>query len=403
MDLAPTDALRQALRDRPLPLAAVDLAAFDANLALLLQPLRAAGKRVRLATKSLRCGDLLDRAARLADGQVDGLMTFTARETLLWAQSGRPLARDLLLGYPPGGPHDADLLAQANRHASAAAMVDDPQHVDWLQAAAERGGVQIPVWLDIDMGWRPLAGVHIGVRRSPLHGADAAVALARTVVGSANLRLAGVMGYEAHVAGLPDRGRLAPWQNPFKRLIKRQSWPAIVERRVATVAALHALAPELRVNGGGSGSVAQTSGDPSVTEVTIGSGLLCGHLFDGYAGLPLRPALFFALAVARVPAAGLATCHGGGWIASGAAGADRLPMPVWPVGARLLDVEGAGEVQTPLRLPEGARLQVGDAAWFRPAKSGELGEVFGDYWTVDGTGAVTPAQTYRGAGWRAWA
>ena len=37
------------------------------------------------------------------------------------------------------------------------------------------------------------------------------------------------------------------------------------------------------------GSVHSTSADPSVTEVTAGSGFLCPHLFDGYDRLPLDP------------------------------------------------------------------------------------------------------------------
>ena len=40
--------------------------------------------------------------------------------------------------------------------------------------------------------------------------------------------------------------------------------------------------------------------------------------------------------------------HGGGLVASGAAGADRLPTPWAPAGLRLTGLEGAGEVQTPL-------------------------------------------------------
>ena len=43
------------LRSQPLPLAFVDLAAFDQNLARLLLPAGVHGKKVRLATKSLRC------------------------------------------------------------------------------------------------------------------------------------------------------------------------------------------------------------------------------------------------------------------------------------------------------------------------------------------------------------
>ena len=394
-----------ALRGRALPLAFVDVDAFDHNLARLLLPASLHNKKVRLATKSLRCPALIERAVQHSAGLIHGLMTFTARETLHWAERG---VQDLLLGYPLGGPHDAQLLAQANQLTHAAAMIDAAQHVAWLAAAARAAHVKIPVWLDLDMGWRPIGRTHIGVRRSPLRTADDVVALARRVAEEPSLQLRGLMGYEAHVAGLPDDGRLAAWQNPFKRWIKARSWPDIVARRGQAVAALRAgglLPPDAdwSCNGGGSGSVDRTAQDPSVTEITIGSGILVGHLFDGYRGLDLQPSLHFALAVTRTPSPGIATCGGGGWIASGSSGSDRLPMPVWPVGSQLLGIEGAGEVQTPVVLPAGAPAQIGDPVVFSPAKSGELAEIFSEYVLFSEGALGAHVATYRGLGWSAWA
>ena len=394
-----------ALRDRPLPLAFVDLDALDQNLTRLLQPARTHGKRVRLATKSVRCPALIARAIERSEGLIAGLMTFSARETLQWAERG---ATDLLLGYPIGGPHDATLLVAANRHTRAAAMVDAPQHVAWLGEAGRVAQLKLPVWLDLDMGWRPLAGTHIGVRRSPLRTPEDVVMLARLIADQPFLELRGLMGYEAHVAGLPDDGRLASWQNPLKRWIKERSWPDVVVRRGLAVAALHAegLTPadgDFSCNGGGSGSVDRTAQDASVTEITIGSGLLVGHLFDGYRGLDLAPALHFALAVTRAPSPGIVTCSGGGWIASGQSGVDRLPMPVWPPGCALLPVEGAGEVQTPVALPAGVQAAIGSPVIFRPAKSGELAEIFSEYLLLADGAVSAHAATYRGLGWNAWA
>ena len=393
-----------ALRGHGLPAAAVDLTALDHNLALLLAPAMAANKRVRLATKSVRCLALVERV--LDHDRVDGLMTFTARETLHWAErlatTGRHPRADLLLGYPIAGPHDATLLATANRHVSSAAMVDDPAQLGWLGDAARVAGVRLPVWIDLDMGWRPVAGVHVGVRRSPVRTVADVDALVTQIRAQPHLQLAGVMGYEAHVAGLPDDGRLATWQNPIKRWLKRRSWPDIVARRGAVVAHLRQLVTDLRCNGGGSGSVDTTAHDPAVTELTIGSGLLAGHLFDGYRSLAFQPSLYFALPVTRVPVPGLVTCAGGGWIASGSVGADRWPLPVWPLGLRLTELEGAGEVQTPLHVPRDVALGVGDLVLFRPAKSGELGEVFGTYTLVRAGEVVDQVPTYKGQGWHAW-
>jgi D-serine deaminase-like pyridoxal phosphate-dependent protein len=135
-----------------------------------------------------------------------------------------------------------------------------------------------------------------------------------------------------------------------------------------------------------------------VDEITVGSGFLAGHLFDRYADLALRPALLFALQVTRRPAPGIVTCHGGGYVASGAAGRDRLPLPVWPPGATLLPLEGAGEVQTPVRLPPGVELHPGDVVLFRHAKSGELAEHFDAYHLARDGRLDGRVATYRGEG-----
>jgi hypothetical protein len=115
------------------------------------------------------------------------------------------------------------------------------------------------------------------------------------------------------------------------------------------VAALFAggFAPAM-VNGGGTGSLAWATGEAALGEVTVGSGFVGSHLFDYYRDLAVEPAAYFALQVVRRPAPRIVTCHGGGFIASGEAGPDRLPLPALPEGLALLPREGAGEVQTPL-------------------------------------------------------
>ncbi len=73
-------------------------------------------------------------------------------------------------------------------------------------------------------------------------------------------------------------------------------------------------------------------------------------------------------------------------------------MPTWPAGLELLGIEGAGEVQTPLRGRAAATLELGDRVWFRHAKAGELCERFDELQLVDADGAVNAVTTYRGEG-----
>ena len=141
-----------------------------------------------------------------------------------------------------------------------------------------------------------------------------------------------------------------------------------------------------------------TGSDESLTEASAGSGLLGGHLFDGYRSFRPAPASAFAFDVVRRPAADIATVLGGGWIASGPAVASRQPLPVWPQGLRTLSREAAGEVQTPLQGREAERLGVGDRVWFRHAKSGEPAERIDSYQLVSGDEIVDELPTYRGEG-----
>jgi D-serine deaminase-like pyridoxal phosphate-dependent protein len=252
-------------------------------------------------------------------------------------------------------------------------------------------GVRLPVMIDVDVSYRPGGPVHLGVRRSPLHAVDDVVTLAERIAARPELRFDGIMAYEAQIAGLAD--------TVATRALKRLSRPRVIETRAAIVRALARRGIEVGiVNGGGTGSVDANARERTLTEIAAGSGFLASHLFDGYRGLSLRPAAFFALQVVRQPTPGVVTCHGGGWVASGAAGRDRLPSPVFPEGLSLLDLEGAGEVQTPLHVPRGVDLALGDPVFFRHAKAGELAEHVNEYILVRGSSLIGRAATYRGMG-----
>jgi D-serine deaminase-like pyridoxal phosphate-dependent protein len=316
-------------------------------------------------------------------------MTYTARETAFWAERGE---RDLLLAYPTVSPDDTALLARTNAGgATAAVVIDCAEHLEPLAGAARAQGTRVPVVLEVDMSFRPLGDlVHIGVRRSPLRNVRDVVALARRAAATPGLVFHGIMAYEAQIAGVPDRGAGV-------KLMKRASSSDVVRTRAQVRAALEGagLAPAL-FNGGGTGTLSACAHEVSLTEVTAGSGFVDSHLFDAYDGLALHPAAYFALQIVRRPAEGLVTCHGGGYVASGAAGRDRLPVPALPAGLSLLGLEGAGEVQTPLRTTGAPALELGDPVFFRHAKAGELAEHFAEYILVRGARVEARAPTYRG-------
>jgi len=241
---------------------------------------------------------------------------------------------------------------------------------------------------------------HMGVRRSPVRSPEDAVTLAEAAR-TRDLRVSGIMAYEAQVAGIRDRNPGSRHLDPLRRLIRHASAPDIAARRAAIVAALQRAGFELEVvNGGGSGSLLSTTRDPSITEVTAGSGFLGPHLFSGYRGLPFEAAAFFALPITRFPDADHITCSYGGFVASGAAGLDRAPIVHLPRGLAPLKAEGFGEVQTPLRRLDLCRrdLSLGDPIVCRHAKSGELFEHFNTVTCLSGDHEPEAWRTYRGLG-----
>ena len=389
------------------PFAFVDLDAMWSNAAEMLA--RAQGTPIRVASKSVRCRDLLE-AILAHDPGFRGLMTFTLTESLWLHEHGFD---DLLLAYPTA---DRDALAELGRlegEGTPILMVDSVEHLELIEAAAEPAARPIRVCIELDLSWWPLGGrVKIGVKRSPIRTPAQAQQLAREIVRRPGLELAALMGYEAHIAGLGDRPllkesrrrghrpRLAPSraQEPVIRFVKRRSAAEIAERRAAVVAAVREVAPVAIVNGGGTGSIQTTREEAVVSEITAGSGFYAPTLFDRYSSFSLLPAAMFAMPVVRRPSGGVATLLGGGYPASGAAGRDRLPAPHLPRGLRVDPLEGAGEVQTPVTGSAAASLRVGANVYLRHAKAGELCERFNTLYLVHGGAIADEVPTYRGEG-----
>ncbi len=361
-------------------MAVVDNAAMRANAVSMRER---SPVPIRLASKSIRVRGLIEEV--LAQPGFAGVLAYSAPEALWLVSKG---IRDVLVAYPTIDP--ATIAAVSNDPVAAREvtfMVDLPEHLEMVRAAAT--GAPVRVCLDICCAVS-LGGLQVGAHRSSIRTPEQAAALAASAAKEPQVRLVGLMFYDAQIAGVPDTG-------PHIRWMKQRSWGELTRRRAAVRRAVEDHADLEFVNAGGTGSLHWFQDDGVVTELAAGSGLFAPTLFDRYDGAEHRPAAFFVSPVVRKPAEDVVVAAFGGYIASGPVGSSRTPTVAFPSGLKPFTHEGFGEVQTPLRGPAARGMRIGDPVWFRHAKAGEMCERFDEVLLVDGE-QIRRIPTYRGEG-----
>lgn len=380
------------LKQQTLPLAWLDLDAINENCRRISA--LTSGKRVRIVTKSIRCPDAL-RYLFESGYNFRGLMAYQAAEAVFLAKQGFD---DILIAYPSCQQTVIDAVAeQLLKGKSITCMADSVEHLHLLNTAGKSLRISIPCCIDVDMSLS-LPGLHFGVRRSPLNDSDKVAEILLAAQKFPFVNVVGYMGYEAQIAGVGDKVPGKHLQNSVLPLLKKQAMRAVRKRR-KSINELFATMdlPLLIANGGGTGSMLFSSQDTALNEVAVGSGFFAPRLFDFYHDLNLSPAAGFAMEVVRKPSSDYVTCAGGGFIASGSVGAEKLPQAWLPKGLHLDEQEGAGEVQTPLQgNTEG--LFPGAPVFFRHAKAGELCEHFNELVVMASGKVVDRWPTYRGLG-----
>lgn len=378
------------------PFAFVDLDAMWANADTLLE--RAGDKPIRIATKSIRSRELINRILD-RDERFQGVMTFTLPETLWLAEQGTD---DLLLAYPTT---DLEALAElavrnvASPEEAAILTVDCVEHLDLIESVLGTGAASIRLSMEIDLGFEAMRGrIRAGARRSPIRTAGQAIALAEEIGKREKLELVAIMGYESQIAGVGDEVPNRKIRSRKIRWMQERSIEELAARRADIVEQVKKVADIQFVNGGGTGSLESTSKEDSVTEVAAGSGFFAPSQFDNYSKFSVTPAAAFAIPVVRRPGPGVVTALGGGYLSSGSVDPARLPVPWLPEGLELDEEEGAGEVQTPLLGEAADALAIGDNVYMRHNKSGELCERFDSLLLIENGEIVDEVPTYRGEG-----
>jgi len=407
---------QELLKNVPLPAGAVDLDAFDRNTDMLANYIRenGDGKTVRIATKSIRVPALILRVLKRHPDIFKGVMCFSAKEAELLSKHD---INDILIAYPTVQESDLAILRKLHvNDTKVSLVVDSVEQMKALENAMKGVEKPFPIVIEVDMSLRLFNGlIHLGVHRSPIESMDDLRSLLQASRDYPSLIAIGSMAYDAADAGLPDLDPHKKLLNPLASLVRnlvalnaqyiRDQIPAVFEE----------LGIKLEIfNGGGTGSVNrvvkkkestevvtnQDTKKKELTEVTVGGGLLCAYQFSNYTNLQgpfsFKPAIFFILQATRKPKEDYVTCLGGGYVASGDPGWNRVPKLYMPEGSELTSTQACGEAQTPVK---GKNLpSIGGIILFRPSKSGEIAEHFNNYVLISKNQIVDEVKTYRGFG-----
>ncbi len=373
------------------PFIFLDKKKVDHNLRDLKK--RSGNLKIRLASKSIRCVEVIKYLLNHSENLFQGVMCFHPDEALMLKEQG---IDDLLIAYPYIRESSLEnLIKNLSDSDKVYFMADCKEHLSALDQLGKKYGKNLKVSLDIDLSIKfPL--VYFGVYRSSVNSLAKAKNFVDLFKEFSNLELKAVMGYEAQFAGVGDNNPFQKLLNFPIKILQKFTWKKVVQRRVAIVDYIKSQGIELDlVNGGGTGSLHKTKDDPSVTELAAGSGIYAPGLFDYYTSFHLEPAMGFALEVTRNPKDQVFTLAGGGYIASGALSGDKHPKPYQTHEMEMIKEEGFGEVQTPFRTNQ--KVNLGELKFFRHAKAGELCERFNSLYFISDE-EIKEFKTYRGEG-----
>lgn len=248
---------KDILKNERLPTAVVDLDAFDRNTEKIAKILTGKKQKLRIATKSIRVPALIERVLK-SGSPYSGIMCYSAEEAFYLA--GKGVSQDILIAYPTVQKRDLILLREIHeRGIDIKLTVDNFAAIQAVERAMKGSTRPFRLVLDVDMSLRYLGGlIHLGVRRSPIRSKRNLVELIQKVQGNINssqVEIAGMMGYEAQVAGLGDRNPFKKWINPIAACIRRLSVKAGAKYREDLAKTFMEQGLKLEFfNGGGTGS-----------------------------------------------------------------------------------------------------------------------------------------------------
>ena len=176
------------------PALILDLDAFEANVRRLADAVP--GRvRVRAHAKTHKCPEIGKR--QIAAGAV-GLCCQKVSEAEAMVEGG---IKDVLVSNEVVGAAKLERLAALARRAKLGVCVDNADNVRDLEAAMQRAGARIDVYIELE----------VGMRRCGVAQGEPALALARAIAASPSLRFTGLHAYHGraqHIRSVEERRKV---------------------------------------------------------------------------------------------------------------------------------------------------------------------------------------------------
>jgi D-serine deaminase-like pyridoxal phosphate-dependent protein len=229
------------------PALLLDLDVLEANIAHVAQSCRAHGvnwrphfkghKTLEIARKQLGAGAIGITCAKLGEAEI-------------LAAAG---IRDILIANQIVGATKVARLMAVLDVADPIVSVDSRENVTELGEAARQSGKTLRVVIE----------VNTGMNRAGVPPGPPVVALASFIAGQPNLRLVGVMGWEAHVTAIADPAA------------KEKAVAAAIELLTSSAEQCRAAGHDMQiVSCGGTGTFLYCVKQPGVTEVQVGGAVM---------------------------------------------------------------------------------------------------------------------------------
>ena len=334
----------------PTPALVIDVAAMERNIRRMAEYFAAGPCRLRPHFKAHKTPEIARR--QLAGGSCTGLTCATVSE----AEAAPDLCRDILIANEPVGPGKCERVAALARRVPITVAVDSADGIDAIAGAARHAGVTVGVLVDLNVG-QTRCGVAPG---------RAAVSLAREVASAKGVTLRGLMGYEGHLVGLPDRAE--------REARTRLAMAGLVE--TARLFRADGLPCDV-VSAGGTGTYDISGRIDGITEIQAGSYVLMDTDY-GRLDVPFEQAFWVLGTVISRPDPGRCVADCG-----------HKSMTKDHGYPAVRDLDGASVVSlndehATISVPPGCRIGIGDRVYLRPSHIDPTINLHDVFYALDG-------------------